>query len=157
MKDLLNIMFSTCTKHIIRNRNNSLQWTAHCHNPSFIAIDSNIFTFSPDAWRRSDMHNLPQSPMHGDTNQLALLYFKSLRIPTPCSECQRYLVISKTFDIMPTLLILHMGMQQMIISHRIVVQLNTGTYIYKLKGMIYFGGIPFYISVCRQQWWCVVS
>ncbi len=44
---------------------------------------------------------------------------------------------------MPTLLILHMGMQQMIISHRIVVQLNTGTYIYKLKGMIYFGGYHF--------------
>ncbi len=142
MKDLLSAMF----QHAVHTPLG--QETTNCsdcglHNTSSIAIDSNVFMFSPDAWRRSDMHNLPPSPIHGDTEQLALLYFKSLRISTPCSECQRYLVISKTFDIMPTLLILHLGMQQMIISQRIVVQLNTGTHTYKLKGMIYYGGYHF--------------
>ncbi len=78
-----------------------------------------------------------------NTEQLALLYFKSLRIPTPCSECQRYLVISKTFHIMPTILILHLGMQQMIISQTIVIQLDSGTHTYKLKGMMYYGSYHF--------------
>ncbi len=143
MKDLLNAMFKHAPNAPLG------QETTHCsecslHNPSFIAIDSNIFTFSPRyAWRRSDMHNLPPSPTHGNTEQLALLYFKSLRIPTPCSECQRYLVISKTFHIMPTILILHLGMQQMIISQTIVIQLDSGTHTYILKGMMYYGSYHF--------------
>ncbi len=128
MKDLLNTMFQYSPNTVL-GRETTLCDSCGLHNPSSINIDSNVYTFSPDAWRRSDMHNLPESPSLGDTEQCALLYFKSLRIPTPCSVCVRYLVVSKTFDLIPKLLVLHLGGQKMQISHKIVVQLNSRDHI----------------------------
>ncbi len=142
MKDLLNKMFQYSPNAVL-GQETTLCDSCGLHNTSSINIDSNVYTFSADAWRRSDMHNLPESPSLGDTEQCALLYFKSLRIPTPCSVCVRYLVVSKTFDLIPKLLVLHLGGQKMQISHKIVVQLNSRSYTFKLKGMIYFGSFHF--------------
>ena len=143
MKDLLNAMFNySANLHI--GQETTLCQECAMHTPSSISINSNVYTFIPDIWRRSaNIHNFPNSPTNGNLQQCALLYFKCLRIPAPCSVCRADLLVSKQFDIMPRIIVFHLGPQSIHISQTIVVQLNGSSYTYQLKGMIYFGSAHF--------------
>lgn len=114
------------------------------HNPSHMIIKNNFYALTPDAWRRStDMYNLPYPISLGDTQQCAALYFQGERLPSPCHICRKDLKVTKTFNIIPSMFELHLGIQALTISHRVVVNLISGTYTFGLKGMIYFGGYHF--------------
>ncbi len=127
------------------------------HTPSSIDLDSNIYTFAPDTWRRStSLHNLPISANHASTEQCAVLYFKTQRISTPCTVCTKALVNINSFNFIPNLFVLHLGSQKMIISHTIVAPFSERSYTYKLRGMIYFGSAHFtsqYVDQNEDVWY----
>lgn len=126
------------------------------HNPTFTPINTNIHIFSAGTWRITNMHNLPPNSAHGSTEQCAFLYFKSLRVHTPCPHCRLNLQMSKTFNTLPRVIIIHLGVQSMQISHTINVHLPSGNYTYHLKGMIYFGNFHFtsqFVDNNRNIWY----
>lgn len=142
MKDLLNAMFEYSPESVLGHET-TLCDDCGMHNPTSMPINTNILVFSAGTWRITNMHNFPQSPVHGSTEQCALLYFKSLRIHTPCPECRTNLRVQKSFNTLPKLLVIHLGQQLMHISHEIKIQMPSGECTYRLKGLIHFGDFHF--------------
>ena len=144
IKDLLSEMFQYNPNHAIGHE---LTFCQDCglHPLSYIGITSNFYTFYRSTWQRSaDIHNLPSSPDLGNTEQCAALFLKSQRISTPCTVCRKDLVVSKIFYVVPELLVMYLGRQNsMHISHSFDVHLNSRSYTFRLRGMIYFGSFHF--------------
>lgn len=155
IKDLFQYMFAHENENALGHK------TTFCdncgmHNRSNRPINHNVHEFSDYSWQMSTMHNHPHEAKDGNTGHCANMYFKSIRINTPCTYCGRNLLIKKHFESLPSILLIHLGTQKMQVSHTIHSKIGTQIHEYRIKGLVYHGDNHFtsaYIDKNQDIWY----